>query len=75
MIQVHGTTLVRKVRQKGFTGLIVIRSANNDEESQAKYLSSGANMAIGKNIQIESLAQILMNAYSNLHEALSSREA
>jgi hypothetical protein len=43
-----GTNLARELRERGFRGLIFIRSANDDPASGNFYRSAGANACLGK---------------------------
>jgi hypothetical protein len=45
---VYGTEVIRKCRYLGFTGLMFIRSANDDIGSRVIYKSAGANGTLPK---------------------------
>ena len=46
-----GTDLCRQLRARGFGGLIVIASANDDSESRDNFLRAGANRVVGKSLE------------------------
>ena len=43
-----GTGLCRELRQRGFSGCLVIQSANDEITAEREYLAAGANGCIGK---------------------------
>jgi len=54
---VLGSDLARKLRSENFTGLIIIRSANDSEESAQKYRAAGADRALSKGTSQKIVAQ------------------
>ena len=54
---VLGSDLTRKLRSENFTGLIIIRSANDSEESAQKYRAAGADRALSKGTSQKIVAQ------------------
>jgi CheY-like chemotaxis protein len=45
---VYGTEFCRELRKRGFTGCLVIQSANDEIEAEREYLAAGANGSLGK---------------------------
>ena len=43
-----GTALVRELRQRGFNGVLVIQSANDETAAEREYIAAGADGSIGK---------------------------
>ena len=43
-----GTGLCRELRQRGFSGCLVIQSANDEISAEREYLAAGANGCLGK---------------------------
>ena len=62
-IKVLGTDITRSLINKGFTGLIFIRSANDDFESVEEYRQAGATGYIRKDMTIEDAAEDLARQY------------
>ena len=48
--KVFGTDVTNELRSSGFTGIIIIRSANDDAASANKYRRAGANGCVGKKL-------------------------
>lgn len=46
--QIFGTGLCRELRQRGFSGVLVIQSANDELAAEREYLAAGANGCVGK---------------------------
>ena len=59
-----GTDLVKELRRRGFGGVLVIQSANDEHEDEAAYKAAGADGSIGKavkggvSVMIDKLAQL-----------------
>lgn len=47
---IHGTKVCQELRAAGFTGMVIIVSANDEPEARAQYLSAGANGSFGKGV-------------------------
>jgi CheY-like chemotaxis protein/HPt (histidine-containing phosphotransfer) domain-containing protein len=60
-----GTGLVRELRERGFRGLCVIQSANDEPEHEKAYLANGADGSIGKAIRggVPAMLAILSRLY------------
>eukprot|EP00667_Euglena_gracilis_P003257 EG_transcript_3265 len=63
-----GTDLVRSLQDRGYTGLICIRSANASPFDEALYFRAGAHCCIGKDIHPQAMATTLMAAYLRRQE-------
>ena len=48
---VTGTGLVRELRRRGFGGLLVIQSANDEQDDAQAYKAAGADGNIGKAVK------------------------
>ena len=46
-----GTDLVREMRRRGFDGLVIIQSANDELEDERDYTAAGADGSVGKAVQ------------------------
>ena len=46
-----GTALVHELRQRGFGGLVVIQSANDEPDDRRAYVAAGADGCIGKAVK------------------------
>jgi hypothetical protein len=55
-----GTNLTRELRERGFRGLIFIRSANDDPSSGSFYRSAGVNACLGKTEKASTLIETLV---------------
>ena len=44
----YGTALCRQLRQRGFSGCLVIQSANDEIAAEREYLAAGADGCLGK---------------------------
>ena len=62
-IKVLGTDITRSLINEGFTGLIFIRSANDDFESVGEYRQTGATGYIRKDMTVEDAAEDLARQY------------
>ena len=62
-IKVLGTDITQSLINEGFTGLIFIRSANDDFESVGEYRQAGATGYIRKDMPIEDAAEDLARQY------------
>eukprot|EP00667_Euglena_gracilis_P005135 EG_transcript_5166 len=58
-----GTDLVRALLERGYRGLVCIRSANATAYDEAQYIEAGAHCCIGKDVHPQAMAQALMAAY------------
>ena len=59
-----GTRIVSELRDKGFAGLVFIRSANDSAADVTTYMASGANGNLLKGASVEDLRQeLLMKFY------------
>jgi CheY-like chemotaxis protein len=65
-----GTDVVRALRAAGFSGLLFIRSANDDPESARSYREAGANDVLSKTAPVQDVANDLV-AKSNLAQAMA----
>jgi len=54
-----GTQLTTELRAKGYTGIIIIRSANISRSALQDYLTAGANAVMSKDEQRDALLRIL----------------
>ena len=61
---VLGTDVTRTLREKGFKGVIVIRSANDEPAMQKLYIQAGANGHLAKHGKVVDLVAKLMHIYS-----------
>ena len=59
-----GTEITASLREAGFMGIIIIRSANDDPTSRKMYLDAGASGYLSKDGQAVVLAAALMKVYS-----------
>jgi len=76
---VYGSELVMKLRAIGFNGLVIMRSANDSEDSQGEYLAAGADVVLSKGMGVrvlisripEMLQEAIQNPdrHSHLHAA------
>ena len=58
-----GTDLVKELLEKGFKGLICIRSGNNADEDRALYKAAGAHCSFGKEEPLSQAVQAMKQAY------------
>jgi len=71
--EVFGTELCRELRQRGFTGVLVIQSANDEVGAEREYLAAGADGCVGKVIRggpkelVDRLAQLRQHRLSTRH--------
>jgi hypothetical protein len=68
--RVLGTDVVSDLRAAGFSGLMFIRSANDDPESARFYRRAGANGVLSKTAPVQDVADDLV-AKSNLAQAMA----
>ena len=61
---VLGTDITAKLREAGFKGVIVIRSANDEPAMQKLYLKGGANGHLPKHGKIGDIVSTLLRIYS-----------
>ena len=61
---VIGTDVTAKLREAGFKGVIVIRSANDEPAMQKLYLNSGANGHLPKHGKVGDIVSTLLRIYS-----------
>ena len=61
---VLGTDIAAKLREAGFKGVIVIRSANDEPAMQKLYLKAGANGHLPKHGKIGDIVSALLRIYS-----------
>jgi len=69
-----------KLRAIGFNGLVIMRSANDSEDSQGEYLAAGADVVLSKGMGVrvlisripEMLQEAIQNPdrHSHLHAAI-----
>ena len=57
---VYGTDLVTAIRSLGFNGLIVMRTANDAEGSEAGYLRLGVDAVLSKGMSVKALTPTLL---------------
>jgi len=55
-MEVYGTDICKQLRQLGFCGVIAIRSGNDTENDERKYISSGADIMLSKTLKVPGLA-------------------
>eukprot|EP00667_Euglena_gracilis_P004281 EG_transcript_4303 len=58
-----GTDVVRRLLENGFTGFVVMRSANSDDHHRAHYQRCGAHLTVGKDVPGRELVAQVHNAY------------
>eukprot|EP00668_Euglena_longa_P043132 GGOE01057181.1.p1 GENE.GGOE01057181.1~~GGOE01057181.1.p1 ORF type:complete len:467 (+),score=127.58 GGOE01057181.1:1-1401(+) len=58
-----GTDVVSQLLERGFTGFIVMRSANSDERHQLHYQQCGAHLTVGKDVPGRELVAQVHVAY------------
>ena len=61
---VLGTDITRTLRENGFKGVIIIRSANDEPAMQKLYIEAGANGHLAKHGKVGDLVAKLMQTYS-----------
>jgi len=64
---VLGSDLTKQLRDQGFNGLIIVRSANDSEESQKIYLDAGASAALSKGTSAKVVAKEIKQLLIDLH--------
>eukprot|EP00667_Euglena_gracilis_P019680 EG_transcript_21128 len=62
-----GTDLMRSLLDRGYRGLICIRSANAASCDEATYIEAGAHCFIGKDVQPRAMVDSLITAYHRYH--------
>ena len=60
---VYGTDLVQVLRERGFGGLIAIRSANNADDDVARYTRSGAHCILPKDLVMTAMLKKMLAEY------------
>ena len=63
-----GTEVTASLREAGFTGVIAIRSANDEPASRKMYSEAGASGYLGKDAKAAKLASGLLQIYSRVFE-------
>ena len=61
---VYGTDVTKKLRDQGFKGVILIRSANDDAKSATSYRNAGATAHLSKSERVADVAHTLVAQYS-----------
>jgi len=61
--QVYGTDVTQKLREQGFKGVILIRSANDDPKSATSYRNAGATAHLSKSEPVAEVARTLVAQY------------
>ena len=54
---IRGTQIVTELRESGFKGVLLIRSANDDTASGHVYRAAGANGYLSKAVNVKQLAK------------------
>jgi CheY-like chemotaxis protein len=67
MTTVHGPEAARAMRDMGYTGCIVAVTGNTLQEDIDHYLSCGANLLLGKPLQLDKLREVLQGIVSCLY--------
>jgi CheY-like chemotaxis protein len=70
MTTVHGPEAARAMRDMGYTGCIVAVTGNTLQEDVDHYLSCGANLLLGKPLQLDKLREVLQGNVSCLYSGL-----
>ena len=60
-----GSKIAAELRTGGYTGTVIIRSANMSTKLRQQYISAGADDTMAKNETLDSLVRLLKNAQSN----------
>jgi hypothetical protein len=77
---IYGTGLCRELRERGFSGCLVIQSANDEVAAERAYLAAGADGSLGKVIRggpdelIRCLAAFFHKASSSPVETIESSD-
>ena len=58
-----GTDLVKELLEKGFKGLICMRSGNNADDDRKKYFAAGAHCSFGKDESLSRIAKAMKQSY------------
>lgn len=60
---IFGTDIAKRIRQKGFTGFVVVVSANVSTEDMIFYESCKVDCVLGKHLSLERKKNIIIREY------------
>ena len=62
-VTIKGTELVKQLLEARYSGLICIRSANDEDDDRKEYTAAGAHCVFGKDITVKKMAREMKVAY------------
>ena len=62
-VTIKGTELVKQLLEARYSGLICIRSANDEDDDREEYTAAGAHCVFGKDITVKKMVREMKVAY------------